>query len=101
MNSETTFERLTLADYENAVFAQSACNSIALINALHRLLPRIKGDIKAKTGNDYDTESFNKHLIVRAFLGQLSYLAGESLGPSSETLNELDAMVEQLKLAGE
>lgn len=99
--NDTKIETLTLRDYEDAQFAQSACNSIALINSLHRMLPRIKGDITAKNGGDWDTEAFNKHLIVRAFLGQLSYLAGESLGPSLETLNELDAMIESLKLAGE
>lgn len=93
---EAIQEGLTVKDYQNAIFAQSACNSIALINALHRLLPRIKQDIKEKTGQDYNTEAFNKHVLVRAYLGQLSFLAGESLGPSSETLNELDHIVENM-----
>ena len=89
-------EGLTLKHYKDAQFAQSACNSIALINALHRLLPNIKQDIKEKTGSEFDTEAFNKHLIVRAFIGQLSYLAGESLGPSSETLDELEKVINDL-----
>lgn len=41
MTNEVKQEGLTLKHYKDAVFAQSACNSIALINALHRLLPNI------------------------------------------------------------
>lgn len=56
-------------DYQAALDSQSASNPVALVNFLHRVMPRIQEDTDGY-------ESFASHPIFLLVITQLCHLAG-------------------------
>jgi uncharacterized membrane protein YheB (UPF0754 family) len=65
---------LTKDDWNNAIASQNACNSLALINSLSDVGPRIREEVQSSHG-------FNNHPIVQMYLVQLCHLASGSFEP--------------------
>ena len=75
-------------DYEQALEAWDggACNSRALINALHRVTQKI----------DEHGDAFNMHPIVKLYISQLAFLAGIGIGEDGGAVEETRKLLEYM-----
>ena len=65
--------KLTLSDYEDAMYSQSACNLSAIAHSLTDVLGRIRQEV-------HGTDAVNKHPIVRLYVEQMAHLSGAGVG---------------------
>lgn len=72
---------LTQRDYQNAIYSQMACNLVAIVNSLADVLNRIKED-------NPDSESINRHPIVRLYVEQLVHLSGSGITTNNESYSK-------------
>ena len=63
------------------LITMGACNTLAIANTLAETVRALR---------DASVSDVDRHPAVRGMIGQLSFLAGESLGPSSEALTIID-----------
>ena len=75
-------------DYEQAIEAWEggACNSRALINALHRVMQKI----------DEHGDAFNTHPIVTLYISQLAFLADIGIGEDNGKVKEIRKLLEYI-----
>jgi hypothetical protein len=84
-------EPLNLNDYQEAIFVQSACNLIAIINSFNKVLDKIFYEARM---NGKGTDWINKHPICRLYAEQIIYLSGSV--SYSEAYNEIESIINKL-----
>lgn len=70
--------KLTVEDYQSAIYSQDACNLSGLVIALAEIMPKLSA-IKR------DTKWRNEHPIVRLYVHQMSALSGNGESISMES----------------
>lgn len=84
-------EGLTLRDWQDAEFAQGACNGGAVVHAFSRTVQRLQAESEFF---GLGTAWIHRHPIFRAYLNQLTWLARDSSADMLDVLQTVNRVCE-------
>jgi hypothetical protein len=76
---------LSPRDYQDALDVQGACNLIAVVNSLSRVMQKIREEPGAG-----GTQALNTHPVVRLYAEQVAWLSGA--GPTTDSASYARAL---------